>query len=203
MRMLTDVRQLADELGLTDKFVFFNEGWVDYNDRQNYLLDADLGVSTHFEHIETTFAFRTRVLDYIWAGLPLVVTEGDNFGDLVEREGLGVVVAERDVSAIEAGIERALYDDEFAAACRENVVRVRSYFEWPRVLTPLTEFCRSARRASDATAPGSGVVRPASRMLGSPVRTDLALAKQYFASGGVSEVTRRAAGRLRRLRGLA
>ncbi len=46
MRMAWDARQLADELGLTDKHVFFNEEWVAYDDRQNYLLDADVGVST-------------------------------------------------------------------------------------------------------------------------------------------------------------
>ena len=37
--------RLADELGLTDRHVFFNEQWVAYDDRQNYLLDADIGVS--------------------------------------------------------------------------------------------------------------------------------------------------------------
>ncbi len=50
--------------------VFFNPDWVAYEDRGDYLLEADAGVSTHFAHIETEFAFRTRILDYLWAGLP-------------------------------------------------------------------------------------------------------------------------------------
>ena len=29
--------------------------------------EADLGVSTHREHLETHFSFRTRMLDYLWA----------------------------------------------------------------------------------------------------------------------------------------
>ena len=37
-----------------------------------YLLDADLAVSAHFDDIETRFAFRTRLLDCLWAGLPVV-----------------------------------------------------------------------------------------------------------------------------------
>ena len=53
MRMAVDTRALADELGLTGTHVFFNEGWVEYADRQNYLLEADIGVSTHFDHVET------------------------------------------------------------------------------------------------------------------------------------------------------
>ena len=40
--------QLAEELGLLDEHVFFNDGWVPYDERQNFLLDADIGVSTHF-----------------------------------------------------------------------------------------------------------------------------------------------------------
>ena len=38
--------------------------------RADWLLDADAGVSAHHEHVETRFAFRTRILDYLWAGLP-------------------------------------------------------------------------------------------------------------------------------------
>src|SRR5699024_2870325 len=75
--------QLADSLGLTDKHVFFNEQWVPYAERQNWLLDADCGATTHLEHVETTFAFRTRVLDYLWANLPIVTTDGDAFAELV------------------------------------------------------------------------------------------------------------------------
>ena len=47
--------------------MFFNEDWVAYDDRQNYLLEADVGVSTHLDHVETEFSFRTRILDYLWA----------------------------------------------------------------------------------------------------------------------------------------
>ncbi|HEX2118535.1 MAG TPA: glycosyltransferase, partial [Acidimicrobiales bacterium] len=72
MRMAVAARSLSDALGLTDKHVFFNEGWVAYEDRQNYLLEADIGVSTHLHHVETAFSFRTRILDYLWAGLPIV-----------------------------------------------------------------------------------------------------------------------------------
>ena len=87
MRMAVDARGLSDELGLTGTHVFFNEGWVDYDDRQNYLLEADIGVSTHLDHVETALSFRTRILDYLWASLPMVATRGDSLADLIERAG--------------------------------------------------------------------------------------------------------------------
>ena len=83
MRMAVAMRELSEELGLTDRFVFFNEDWVAYEDRQNYLLEADVAVSTHLDHVETAFSFRTRILDYLWASLPLVTTAGDALADLI------------------------------------------------------------------------------------------------------------------------
>ena len=62
--------------------MIFND-WVPYDERALYLMEADLGVSTHHAHLETRYAFRTRMLDYLWARLPIVCTEGDHFGDLV------------------------------------------------------------------------------------------------------------------------
>ena len=70
MRMSIAARKLAADLGLTGQHVFFNSGWVPYDQRANVLLDADVGVSTHLDHAETAYSFRTRLLDYLWAGLP-------------------------------------------------------------------------------------------------------------------------------------
>jgi hypothetical protein len=53
MDMTLKARQLSDELGLTDKSVFFLDGWVPYEDRVNYLLDATIAVSAHFDLPET------------------------------------------------------------------------------------------------------------------------------------------------------
>jgi glycosyltransferase involved in cell wall biosynthesis len=89
MRMAYETQRLAEDLGLVGTHVFFNEGWVDYDDRQNYLLESDIGVSTHLDHVETAFSFRTRILDYLWASLPIVATGGDSFAAIIEREGLG------------------------------------------------------------------------------------------------------------------
>ncbi|MGH3537438.1 MAG: glycosyltransferase [Pseudonocardiaceae bacterium] len=198
MGMAGQTRRLAQTLGLTGKQVFFNETWVPYADRQNWLLDADAGVTTHFEHVETTFAFRTRVLDYLWAGLPIVTTDGDAFAELVAAEQLGMVVPAQDPTALAAALQRVLYDEDFAAGCRDRIAAVAQRFTWETVLAPLVEFCRHPRPAPDRlrgtplTAPD-----PRTRVTGA-LRRDAALALSYLAAGGPNEVARRAAGRLRR-----
>lgn len=199
MRMAWDARQLADDLGLTDKVVFFNEEWVDYDDRQNYLLDADVGVSTHFLHVETTFSFRTRMLDYLWAGLPIVATEGDAFGRLIATEGLGITVPERNVDELAQALSRVLYDEEFFNSCRANVAIIRNRFTWHRTLEPLKDFCRHASRAADADSIASHLVPPATRVHRGVISRNVNYAIVRYREGGVAFVAQRGMGKLKRL----
>ena len=157
--MAIAARAVSAELGLTGRQVFFNDGWVEYGDRQNYLLDADVGVSTHFTNIETAFSFRTRMLDYLWAGLPMVSTEGDAFGGMIADEGLGVSVAQGDVDALAAALVLTVYDDEFAAGCRARVARVAGRFSWEQSLAPLVDFCAAPVRAADVTEDQRRMIR--------------------------------------------
>lgn len=198
MGMAGQTRRLAHNLGLTGKQVFFNETWVPYADRQNWLLDADAGVTTHFEHVETTFSFRTRVLDYLWAGLPIVTTDGDAFAELVAAEELGVVVPAGDPVALAAALQRVLYDDDFAAGCRDRIAAVAQRFTWEAVLAPLIEFCRHPRPAPDRLRGTPPEALDRRTGVASTLRRDAALAREYLAAGGPSEVARRATGRLRR-----
>lgn len=199
MDVAARTRSLADRLDLTGRHVFFNDGWVPYADRQNWLLDADCGVTTHFQHVETEFAFRTRVLDYLWASLPIVTTDGDSFADLVRTERLGVVVPPADPVALADALDRVLYDDGFAAGCRERIGQVRERFTWERVLAPLAAYCRDPRPAADRLAGGGPLVKSAPLRPGDVLRRDVRLVREYLDAGGPTEVARRATGRLRRL----
>jgi hypothetical protein len=200
-------RQLADQLGLTNKVVFFNNSWVDYDERQNYLMEADLGISTHFQHVETTFSFRTRILDYLWSGLPIVSTEGDSFGDLVAKEGLGFAVPERDVPALVTAMEELLYNDDTAAAARAQVARVREEFYWERAMAPLIEFCRAPVRAADRKLDSvkAGKVAKRDKAITRPVRhtgirRDAQRIVYYLQNGGPKAVVERFRARQERLK---
>jgi GT2 family glycosyltransferase len=201
MRMVVEARDLANELGLTDRHVFFNEQWVAYDDRQNYLLDADIGVSTHFHHVETEFSFRTRILDYLWAGLPFVTTAGDSFADLTTSAPLGLTVPPEDVDALEAALYRLLDDDELRERCRANTVAVAADYRWTTVLAPIVEFCRNPVRAPDLLGvidtPGATPRRSWKERGG--FRQDVRIVTHLFSEGGVGLAAKKAVGRLRRM----
>ncbi|GAA3588408.1 glycosyltransferase [Klugiella xanthotipulae] len=203
MAIVAESRALAAELGVLDQNVFFNSSWVDYADRQNFLTEADAGVSTHFSHVETTFSFRTRILDYLWAELPMVVTEGDHFAQLVAERGLGVAVPAEDVSALTDALERVLFDDAFAEAVRENIREVRQDYFWDRVLEPLVSFVNEAHFAEDRIRQGASFDSPVAagrrvRVRKHGLARDVELAVFYLKNGGPKILVKKVSNRLKR-----
>lgn len=149
MEIVSESRKLARELGVLDSNVFFNVSWVEFEDRQNYLLEANAGVTTHHNHVETTYSFRTRILDYLWAQLPIVSTEGDHFAELVSTEGLGIAVPAENVEELVAALEKILFDQGFITSCQHNLARVRTGYYWDVVLKPLIDFVDNPTHAAD------------------------------------------------------
>lgn len=204
MRVAAEARALVGELGL-ERHVVWGEQWVPYDQRGAYLLEADVGVSTHPGHIETAFSFRTRILDYLWAGLPVVATGGDVFADVLTHSGAGTVVPPGDVAALVDALER--YADpaarEAAGVASRELART---YEWDRALAPLLALCSAPRRAPDL------LDRTVLHHLGRPFepvraprpgppgwRGEVALARQYLADGGTGLLARRAANRAGKL----
>jgi glycosyltransferase involved in cell wall biosynthesis len=150
MAMAERALSLARELGLEGSHAIFQPGWVPFEERKRYLAAATIGVSLHLEHLESLFSFRTRVLDYMWAGLPMLVTSGDSAGDLVERESLGVTAAPESVAEVVAGLRRLLDDRRFYTGCARAVEQTSHRFRWSIAARPLVEYCRTPWRSADA-----------------------------------------------------
>lgn len=136
--------KLATELGLLDKHVFFGD-WIPYSDWGTVLLESDVALSLHFDTFETQLAFRSRVLEYIWAGLPIVATAGDATSDLVVHYQLGWTPAPSDVSSVADALWQAITQPP--AANRFDIARAN--LTWERVAQPLIHFCLQPHFASD------------------------------------------------------
>ncbi len=143
MKAYDEAIALSRELRLIDRSVIFNDHWVPYNERVNYLLEADLGAGGNYPHIETRFAFRTRILDCIWASLPVVTAGGDSLSDLIERHGLGLVTPSGDAQAYAYAVERLVDDDGLRERCRQQLKDAAKEFVWSQVTLPLKQFLSS------------------------------------------------------------
>lgn len=146
MPMAQRAVSLAKELGIFDKHVFFCETWTPYADRVNYLLDADVAVSAHFDVLETRFSFRTRILDYMWAGLPVLATQGDQLADDIQQHRAGISLPFEDVSAWVVAIRQLIEDRQTAKTFAENSKQLARKYTWNQVVSPLRSFCAEPHR---------------------------------------------------------
>ena len=137
-RAAAEARALARDLGLLDRLVFFNDAWVPYEERGGWLLEADCAISAHGDHLETRFAFRTRLLDCFWAQLPVVCTEGDDLAGRIVSDDLGAVAPPGDSAALAAGLERVL--GRGRASYGAALARAADAYAWPVVAAPLVDF---------------------------------------------------------------
>jgi glycosyltransferase involved in cell wall biosynthesis len=150
---LKETRALATEFQLHDRSVHFIDDYVPYGERGRYLAECDAVVSTHRANLESHYAYRTRLLDCVWAGLPIVCTEGDVMADRVARNGFGIVVPPGNAEALAAAIERISTDEDFAASCRARIIESRHLFDWNDAVEPLARFCDQPR-VTHVAAPG-------------------------------------------------
>lgn len=140
---------LAKELGLYEKKVFFVKERVPYDKLGDYLLGADMALNLHHKNLETYYAFRTRILDYIWARLPVITTCGDVLSEEIQKNGLGIVVDYENDEQIAKAILRLAKDHAFYQQCKQNMQMWSRNREWKQVAKPLEEYCASPFRAQD------------------------------------------------------
>jgi glycosyltransferase involved in cell wall biosynthesis len=113
----TAARAAARELGL-DGRVHFLERWIPSADRGAILLDADVAVTAHRPSLEAQLAFRTRLLDCLWARLPAAVTRGDVLAAAAEAEGWGAGAEPGDADGLARALAQLLEPDGNARARR-------------------------------------------------------------------------------------
>ncbi len=136
---------LARETGVLGESVVFID-WVDLDQREALLVEADVGVSLHPLHVETRYSVRSRIMDYFWARLPVVLTAGDVASEWAEQHGVGRVVAPGDQRAVERALVEILGKprESWARPYRELVESL----DWSRVVDPLLQYCLNGAPAA-------------------------------------------------------
>ncbi len=140
--------ETARKYNLLDRVVFFNKGWVPYEERHNYLLEADVGLITYKNTIETHLSWRTRTLDYIWADLPIICNNGDCLSQLVAEKKLGIVLD----NSCEKNLADAILstiNNRDKKEFKNNILKEKKDLTWENAIKPLIKFCGSPQRAAD------------------------------------------------------
>lgn len=141
-----EVYAWVEEHGLLDTAVFFGD-WIPYGDWPDVLLESDLALSLHHDTVETQLAYRSRLLEYIWAGLPVIATTGDATSELINQYHLGKVVSYGDVPAVSQAILDILQSADMTY--QASLAAAREDLTWEVAARPLVDFCLNPRRAAD------------------------------------------------------
>lgn len=120
--------------------------WVPAERRFDLLRDVDLLCSPHLPSLETRLSLRTRFLDALACGCPVVVTEGGTVARLVRENDAGWVVPPADETALARALVEVLANEHERVRRREAGRRLADSFAWERVLAPLVGFCREPWR---------------------------------------------------------
>lgn len=171
-------RSVARDRGWLGAEVRF-EPWRPFDRRYELAQVSELAVVTHRRGLETDLSLRTRLVDLLWLGLPVVVSEGGTMARVVRASGAGEVVPPGDAEALAAAIEKLLVDPDRRHLASEAGRRWAAGRTWDRVAAPLLAFAESPWRdsgrdhfaalappASNAIEPLAGRVRRALRRLG-------------------------------------
>lgn len=145
MQMAEAVVHRARQLGLYDTSIIFGD-WTPYELRESFLLEADIAISAAKDLAETRLAFRSRILDYLWAGLPVITTSGDVLSDLVQQHNLGAVVPPGNINLLAGAMIQLLQDANRRAEAGARAAHVADAMRWSECVAPLRKVAREPWR---------------------------------------------------------
>jgi hypothetical protein len=130
-------RQLAAELGLLDRNVFFLDEWTPYDLRHEYLMDADVGLTLHANTAEAPFAARARYMDYLWSALPCVLGTGDETAAAFAGAGFASLVEPGDIDGAATALLTLLGDRGARDRAHAAGLRLADQYRWSAIMDGL------------------------------------------------------------------
>jgi glycosyltransferase involved in cell wall biosynthesis len=133
-----DLLKAARRHGLQPPAVVPLESWAPYAERHRVLNNASLLAVLHHPGLEADLSFRTRALDGLWAGVPMLVSEGGAVAELARIGGWGGVVPTHAVDATAAAMDLLLGRRE-QERCRRALAAHREAWRWSLLGQPVCD----------------------------------------------------------------
>ncbi len=99
----------AEAKGLAGRHVFFVP-WFPYHERDRFLRDVDVAVCLHRPGLEADLSLRTRILEFLRAGLPVIATTGGETSHILNASGAGLLVPPGEIEPLRRALAALLGD---------------------------------------------------------------------------------------------
>lgn len=137
----------------------FTQPWVDYKDRADWYMNADLGITISRDGLENMLAWRTRLVDMVWGRLPVATNGGDALGDDLISRGAALHLDVSDSRRLAEGLARAIAHPSALRDMRVRLEEVRPELAWSRVTATTAVAIGEHRLASDRAPRFAGLVQ--------------------------------------------
>src|SRR5262249_53780410 len=136
-------RDQARELDPSGSSIVFSP-WLPYAEREDLYAACDLLVSIAGEGLETELAYRTRLLDAAWGGVPAVAIAGGSLARELAAAG-AAIECRRDAAALVSAVTGLLADTERRARACAAARAFAAECAWRRGASPLAGGLQTAR----------------------------------------------------------
>ncbi len=131
------------------------QDWIDFNDRADWYLDADVVVVFNKLGEENKLAWRTRLVDFMWADLPVLTNGGDPLGEIMLSHNAAVKMESLEAKDISSSIIEFLGSGKSKInLLRNNMHELKAEFYWDTVTKNLTQAINKDIRAKDLATVG-------------------------------------------------
>jgi glycosyltransferase involved in cell wall biosynthesis len=134
----SDLNRMAARYALSAPEVVPLEHWAPYDERHLTLNRAAVMAFLHRPSREVELSFRTRAMDALWSGTPMLLSAGGEVARLADALGWGEVVDPGSPVAVSDALKRLLEPEE-QRRCRAAILDHRDHWRWSRVAIPLVD----------------------------------------------------------------
>lgn len=136
LKKYNDAIEFTKKHSLYNKSVFFVD-WVDFDSRGNWYKHADFVISLNNSGDENAFAWRTRVMDYVWGEVVTITNGGDPLGDMLINHEAAIKLNTLSATDIQKTISRCYTDKNILKNTLKNLKNLKPTFFWNEITKEL------------------------------------------------------------------
>jgi glycosyltransferase involved in cell wall biosynthesis len=125
-------------------------GWRSWKELAEYYAESDVGLNIDSLHYETVFGTRTRLVEMLAAGLPVVTSRGCELSELIAANDAGFVFASEDGLGLGQLLLRLARDADLRRKTSKTAAEfATNHLSFSNTTRPLREWVEFPQRAPD------------------------------------------------------